>query len=175
MSVRPGQNAQVVQAGCTVCHPVSANGNVLSTALNYLVGDTNLSDDNDNPVDSATYNLTAAGTVTPRTQATEGRLFSFAALSPDGGVALVNGIPPNRWPPFISRGVFAKTGFPSKLVDTMTGATIAAPTLTQMVTYAQTPAFSPDGKHVPFANGDRLERRVLSVVDYDGSTNPPTF
>jgi hypothetical protein len=175
MSVRPGQGAQVVQAGCTVCHSVSANGNVLSAALNYLVGDTNASDDNDNPIDSATYNLTAAGTVTPRTQSTEGRLFSFSALTPDGSLALVNGIPPNRWPPFISRGVFAKNGLASRLVDTATGQVVNAPTFTQNVTYAQTPAFSPDGKHVAFANGDKLEKRVLSMMDYDGSTSPPTF
>jgi hypothetical protein len=44
-----------------------------------------------------------------------------------------------------------------------------------MVTYAETPAFSPDGKHVAFANGDRLERRVLSMADYDGSATAPTF
>jgi len=176
MSLRPGQNApQVVQAGCTVCHSVSANGNVLATALNYLVGDPAISDDNDNPIDSATYNLTAAGTVTPRTQSAEGRLFSFAALTPNGNVALVNGLPPNRWPPFTMRGEFSLNGFRSKLVDTATGVEIVAPSFSQNVTYAQTPAFSPDGKHVAFANGDRLDRRVLSEMDYDGATTPPTF
>jgi hypothetical protein len=175
MSLRPGQTAQVVQAGCTVCHSVSASGNVLSAALNYLAGPPAASDDNDNPIDSATYNLTAAGTLALRTQSTEGRLFSFSALTPDGAIALINGIPPNRWPPFISRGVFSMSGFASRLVNTATGATIAAPSLTQMVTYAETPAFSPDGKHVAFANGDRLEKRVLSEMDFDGSTMPPTF
>ena len=90
------------------------------------------------------------------------------SLTPDGSFALVNGIPPNRWPPFISRGVFARTGLASRLVDTATGQVIAAPSFTQSVTYAQTPAFSPDGKHVAFANGDKLERRVMSMMDFDG-------
>ncbi len=168
MRLRPGQNAEVVQAGCTVCHTVSANGNVLAAGLNYSLPEFN-------PTDSATYDLSAAGTVTARAQSAEGRLFAFSALSPDGKVALVNGLPPNRWPPYISRGVFAPQGFASRLVDTATGLEIVAPSLTQTVTYAQTPVFSPDSKHVAFVNGDRLERRVLSLVDYDGSTMPPTF
>jgi hypothetical protein len=54
-------------------------------------------------------------------------------------------------------------------VDTSTGLEIPAPSLTQIVTYAQSPAFSPDGAHVAFANGDRLDRRVLTVTDYDGA------
>jgi len=175
MSLRPGQNAQVVQAGCTACHTVSANGNVLASALNYLAGDPALSEDNDNPIDSASYNLTAAGTVTPRAQSTEGRLFSFTALTPNGNVALVNGLPPNRWPPFTMRGEFSTIGFRSRLIDTATGLEIVAPSFSQNVTYAQTPAFSPDGKHVAYANGDRLNQRVLSEMDYDGATTPPTF
>ncbi len=168
MRLRPGQNAEVVQAGCTVCHTVSANGNVLAAGLNYSLADYS-------PTDSATYDLSAAGTVTARAQSVEGRLFAFSALTPDGTVALVNGVPPNRWPPYISRGIFAPQGFASRLVDTATGLDLAAPSLTQTVTYAQTPAFSPDAKHVAFVNGDRLERRVLSIMDYDGSTRPPAF
>jgi len=168
MRIRAGQTAEVVQSGCTVCHSVSANGSVLAAGLNYSLPDYS-------PTDSATFNLTPAGTMTLRTQSTEGRLFAFAALTPDGSKALVNGLPPNRWPPFISRGIFAPQGLASRLIDTATGQEIAAPSLTSLVTYAQTPAFSPDGNRVAFINGDKLERRVLSVLDFQASVSPPAF
>jgi len=168
MRIRAGQTAEVVQSGCTVCHSVSANGNVLAAGLEYSLPDYS-------PTESATFNLSPAGTLTVRARSTEGRLFAFAALTPDGARALVNGLPPNRWPPFISRGVFAPQGLPSRLVDTATGQDIAAPSLSLYTTYAQTPAFSPSGSRVAFVNGDRLERRVLTVLDFDGSASPPVF
>jgi len=187
MRIRPGQTAEVVQAGCTVCHTVSANGGVLA------VGSGNAPDERGdwNPVDSASYDLSTAGTATQRTRSTEGRLFSFAALTPDGKLGLVQGLPPKRWPPFIERGVSASLGVQSKLVDTATGLDVAAPSLGSLVQYATSPTFSPDGAHVAFANGDRLDaacldpkctgtclascKRVLTVLDFDAKTTPPTF
>jgi hypothetical protein len=168
MRIRAGQTAEVVQSGCTVCHSVSANGGVLAAGLNYSLPDYS-------PTDSATFDLSPAGTLTVRTQSTDGRLFAFAALTPDGTKALVNGLPPNRWPPFIARGIFAPQGLHSRLVDTRTGQDIAAPSLSLHATYAQTPSFSPSGTRVAFVNGDRLERRVLSVLDFDGAASPPLF
>jgi hypothetical protein len=168
MRIRAGQSAEVVQSGCTVCHSVSANGNVLAAGLNYSLPDLS-------PTDSATFNLSPTGTLSVRSQTAEGRLFAFAGLTPDGSRALVNGLPPNRWPPFISRGVFAPQGLPSRLIDTATGQDIAAPSLGRYITYAQTPAFSPSGTRVAFINGDRLERRVLSVLDFNGAALPPEF
>jgi hypothetical protein len=176
MRVRPGANAEVVQSGCTVCHSVSANGNVLATGINYYaVPGAPVAEADDNPVDSATFDLSQDGSVTNRTRSSEGRLLSFAALTPDGDMALTNGIPGNRWPPFIMRGVYSINGFPSQLVDTRTGQVIAAPSLSQYVTYAQTPAFSPDGTRVAFVNGDRLDQRVLSVLDVNLAVSPPPF
>jgi hypothetical protein len=187
MRIRAGQTAEVVVSGCTVCHSVSANGSVMAAALNNAPDERN----DWNPVDSATYNLTPDGTAVPRTRSTEGRLFSFTALSPDGSMGLVNGLPPRRWPPFIARGVYASLGLPSKLVDTATGQDIPAPSLAALVQYAMTPIFSPDGAHVAFANGDRLGpacldagcaaecqrtcERVLTVLDVDGKAAPPVF
>ena len=168
MRIRAGQNAEVVQSGCTVCHSVSANGGVLAAGLNYSLPDYS-------PTDSATFDLSPAGTLAIRTQSSEGRLFAFAALTPDGTKALVNGLPPGRWPPFIARGIYAPQGLPSRLVDTRTGLDIAAPSLSLHATYAQTPAFSPSGTRVAFVNGDRLDRRVLSVLDFDAAASPPVF
>jgi hypothetical protein len=188
MRIPAGQNAQLVVKGCTVCHSISANGGVMAAGSQNApnaMGDWN-------PVTSQTYDLATAGTATMRTQSTEGRLFSFVGLTPDGAKGLVSGLPPKRNGPFLPHGIFSTPGTPSKLVDTATGADIATPSLAALVTYATTPAFSPDGAHVAFVNGDRLEptcldtklcnaaciaacTRVLSIMDFDGKASPPAF
>jgi hypothetical protein len=73
------------------------------------------------------------------------------------------------------RGVYSIGGFASRVVDTRSGQVVAAPTLSQYVTYAQTPAFAPDGSRLAFVNGDRLDQRVLSVLDVDLAATPPLF
>jgi hypothetical protein len=65
--------------------------------------------------------------------------------------------------------------FASQLIDTGTGQAIAAPSFTSSVTYALTPNFSPDAAHVAFNDRDVSAGHTLSVMDYDGSTTPPTF
>jgi hypothetical protein len=188
MRIPAGQDAQLVVKGCTVCHSISANGGVLAAGSQNApnaMGDWN-------PVTSQTYDLTTAGTATMRTQSTEGRTFSFMGLTPDGKTGLVSGLPPKRNGPFLPHGIFSTPGTPSKLVDTATGQDVAAPSLAGLVTYATTPAFSPDGAHVAFVNSDRLEAtcldtklcnaaciaactRVLSIMDFDGKASPPAF
>jgi len=171
LRLRPGGSAEVVQGGCTVCHTVSAQGNVLATGLKYLVQDGD--PENLNPVDSSSYDLTPDGQMTTRMQTSNGRMFAFAGLSPDGSLALTNGIIPDGdmnygWPPYVMHGVRAPTGYPSQLVDTSTATAIDSPSLAANVTYAQAPVFSPDGKKVAFINGDLVPARVLSVMDFDG-------
>jgi hypothetical protein len=188
MRIPAGQNAQLVVKGCTVCHSISANGGVMAAGSQNApnaAGDWN-------PVTSQTYDLNTSGAATMRAQSNEGRLFSFVGLTPDGSKGLVSGLPPKRNAPFLPHGIFSTPGTPSTLVDTTTGLAVAAPSLGQLVQYATTPAFSPDGAHVAFVNSDRLAptcldsktcdatclaacSRVLSVMDFDGKASPPAF
>lgn len=181
MSMRPGQAAQVVKRGCTTCHSVSSEGNVMATGLDYVpnAGTGYAASEGYNPVDSATYDLSEDGQTTLRNTSSEGRDYSFLALSPDGSLGLTNGIPAGKWEPLTTHGIHAEQGFASKLIDTSTGETIPSTTLSDLVTYAQYPAFSHDGKRVAFSNGDKLASnsndRVISVMDVDLSQSPPVF
>jgi hypothetical protein len=180
MRIRAGKDAEVVQSGCTVCHTVSAKGNVLATGVGYWADGVVSSDpETFNPTNSATFNLDAAGGVAMRDETTDGRTYAFMALTPDGKRGMRSGIPAAKWPPLVSRGVYAGMGLPSQLIDTASGSVVAAPTLDALIKYAQTPAFSPDGKHMVFLNGDVLiqdsNNHVISTLDVDLTKNPPVF
>jgi len=166
LRVRPGGKAEVVQKGCTVCHAVSANGAVMTAALGP---------DPVLPAKSSAYDLSPTGTATVRgAQTTEGRQYALAGLTPDGAKVLTNGVPFNAWPPQLPHGLRngpennVTDGYHSALVDTATGTVIASPSLSSAVKYAQSPAFSPDGKKVAFINGDKWPQRELDTLDFDG-------
>ena len=160
MRIRPGQDAEVLQKGCTVCHSVSSKGNVLVTGVNW----------DKNPIDSEAFDLAADGSSKVRRIVNDGRVFAFGALTPDGTRLLANGIPTTGPVPRGLMGPFA-----SQLFDTKSGKAIDVPTLGSIVTYALTPNFSPDGAHLAFNNRDLSAGHTLSVVDYDSSSDPPTF
>jgi hypothetical protein len=162
LRIKAGGNAEVVQRGCTVCHAVSSKGSVLATGSGYDLPTYA-------PTTSGTYDLSPAGDITPRLAGAAGLTFPFAGLTPDGSKALTNGLPPGAWPTKIMRGVYSAAGYTSSLVDTKTGMPITAGGLT--IKYVQTPAFSPDGTKVTFLNGDMLDNRVLSTLDFDDATN----
>ncbi|MFT3776370.1 MAG: hypothetical protein QM820_64325 [Minicystis sp.] len=161
MRVRPNKDAEVFIGGCTVCHSVSANGNVIAGGINWTV---------DNPLDSGSFDIAADGTQAPRYTDADGRKMAFGALTPNGDMLLSNGIPGTGSP---IRGLAG--AFPSRLYDTKTGAQIAAPSLDALVTYALTPAFSPDGKRVVFNFWDQGNSKTLGVMDFDASMSPPLF
>jgi hypothetical protein len=161
MRIRPGKDAEVLIGGCTVCHAVSAKGNVLVAGLDWSP---------DNPIDSGSFNLSSDGSASQRYRDSDGQKFAFAALTPDGAWALTNGVPPNVDP---VRGVLGDAT--SKLIDTLTGKEIPAQSFTSVVKYALTPAFSPDGKRVAFSRYDTTQGRTLSVMDVDSEQSPPFF
>lgn len=160
LRIRPGGDAELVQSGCTVCHSVSANGGVMVSGVSWGSG---------NPLDSRSFDLGADGSSTTRTTDVEGKKWSFAALTPDGAWALGNGIPTGG--PGI-RGLSG--GYASRLWDTSTGLEVAAPSFTNQVTYALTPAFSPDGKKLAF-NWQQGDGRTLAVMGVDLAQSPPLF
>ena len=160
LRIQPGSNAAVVSSGCVVCHSISANGAVLSAALGP---------DLTNPTSSESLNITVASpTPTPRGTGGQGQSFAFAALTPDGTLALTNGVPSNA-PPFEPHGF--NGGYNSQLVNTSTGAAVNSPSLTSLVHIAQTPAFSPDSKLVAFIDGDQSPaQRPLAMLSFDGTS-----
>ncbi|HEY4107247.1 MAG TPA: hypothetical protein VGM44_25290 [Polyangiaceae bacterium] len=162
LRIKPGVTTpEIVRKGCIVCHSVSANGSVLSAAFGP---------DPVNPDHSDAVNLSpAAASPTARGPATNpGQQYAFAGLTPDGSLALTNGNP-SGLPPVVPHGLL--NDYQSILVNTSTGAQVASPSLTQLVKHAQGPAFSPDGKHVVFTNGDApVPQRVLSIMDFDGTS-----
>lgn len=170
LRVRFGEEAQVVQGGCAVCHSVSANGNRIATGLSWS-GSATITGTG-NPMQSGTVDLDASGSPTARWTDADGRRYSFAALTPDGSMALSNAVAPDNR----IRGLSGT--MTSRLYDTTTGAEIAAPSFTDAVQYAVTPQFAPDASALAFSwfvAGGATNGRVLTVMSFDGATSPPTF
>jgi hypothetical protein len=160
MRIKPGESAQVLQSGCTVCHSVSARGNVMVAGVQW---------DTSNAVVSRSFNLPENGGITLRNEQDEGRLYSFGGLTPDGALMLTSGVPKSGAK---MRGMSGE--LPTRLVDTSTGAAVAAPSFDVKV--AMTPNFSPDGLRVAFNNHDAsADGHVLSVMSFDGTSSPPEF
>jgi hypothetical protein len=170
MRIRPGEQAEVmigrngegIEGGCTVCHSVSAQGNVLAAGREWGDG---------NPRDSKTFDLLDDGTTPERGTNSEGRMFPFAALTPDGTMLVNNGVPKSGSP---IRGLDGE--YVTQLFDSKTTQVIAAPSLTDQVKYALTPVFSPDAKFFAYSSFDGEDKaRKLKVMDVDMAAQPPLF
>ncbi len=152
LKIKIGQPVAVLLGGCHVCHSVSANGNVLAVSgSDYHNGQTY----------DLTNNTTQMAT-NPNGQ------FSFGGLTPDGAKLLSCGAMPGTWPPNVP-GIYGT--HTSQLINTKTGAVMSAPGFDGKVTYAVTPAFSPDGKKVAFDHYDTGSGHTMAVMDFDDNTN----
>lgn len=155
MRIKPGQAADVMAGGCTVCHSVSANGSVLTSGVDW---------GNGNPKNSGTFTLGPNPPPTSMYSEALGR-YAFGALTPDGTKEMTNGISPT----YTIRGLSGNV--PSQLRDTKTGAQISAPGWDGAINYALMPSFSPDGKKLVFNRFDETPGHTLSVMDFADSTN----
>jgi len=169
MRIRPGEKAEAIIKGCTVCHSVSANGNRLAASV-YWTGDPNGAVPGGNPVSSAVWDLSTDGQATQVYSDPDGRKYSFGALSPEGKWMLTSGVPASAP---IPRGL---TGpYESKLIDAATGVEVPADSFTSVVKYALTPVFSPDSKHVAFNLRDSSPGHVLATMNVDTTGATPVF
>jgi hypothetical protein len=160
MSVRPGQAAKVVIAGCRVCHTVSSDGSTLVAA-----------------------NEPTGGTATDRVWDLKNNLntlydapnreWAFGALYPDGSKFLRFGVVPDtmmpgaNWAPNV-RGLGQFGDLPSLLYDTKSGADLKA---TGQPAHMMMPIFSADGKMVAFNHYDTGTGHTIAVMSFDNKTN----
>lgn len=160
MRIKPGETATVLQKDCTVCHSVSAHGNVLVAGVDW---------DGKTAFTSRAFNLPSNGGITLRNEQDDGRVYSFGGLTPDGSFMLTSGVPASGAKMRGMTGLLA-----TRLIDTSSGMTVEGSTFP--VNVAMTPSFSPDGSRVAFNNHDASAAgHVLSVMGYDGSQSPPQF
>ncbi len=117
------------ESGCRVCHTVSGDGSTLIVQ-------------HDDNLISSRYALTNHNQESTYPPADNGK-FGWAALSPDGTVALGNSGPPSQWPNIASLGA-------SGLYRVEDGAVLDSPGLADFVTRAATPVFSTAGNRVAF-------------------------
>ena len=163
MSVRPGQNAKVVVAGCRVCHTVSADGSTLVAA-------------NEVPNTTATDRVWDLKNNLATLYDAPNREWAFGALYPDGSKFLRFGVVPDTgmagagWAPNV-RGLGQFGDLPSVLFDPKSGAQIPAPGLDGTGMHMMMPIFSPDGKMTAFNHYDGGQGHSVAVMDFDPKTN----
>jgi hypothetical protein len=117
-------------SGCRVCHVVAANGSTLIVQRpNYT--------------SSSLYDLRNKNQESMPTWAADGK-FGWSALSADGSLALGNAGPPG------STTVTASSLATSGLYKVSDGTQLTARGLSELVTQAATPSFSPDTTKVAF-------------------------
>lgn len=117
-------------SGCRVCHSVSADGSRMIVQ-------------HANNLSSSEYDL-RDGNRERALPATDNGKFGWAALSPDGAIALGNAGPPG------SNSQNRASLDHSALYRVADGSVLSSPGLSDFVTQAATPAFSPQGDKLAF-------------------------
>jgi WD40 repeat protein len=146
LRINPGATSPTVfqgaMNGCgAICHSASADGST-------IVSGTALTSSASWSVQSGTSITTAANTT-----------FTYMGLYPDGAFGMTS----------TGFGVIYAASAQSRLFDTKTGATIAAPGWDSNITAAGTPSFSPDGKQIAFMRED-VDVHTIAKADFSAST-----
>ena len=162
LAIKGGSSDPTLVAGanggheaCRVCHSVSLDGTrmIVQQGTNYAA--------------SSSYALNNSNAEAQYTPADVGK-FGWIGMYPDGSIGLSNGAK-------LHAGELPA----SQLYDMATGAVVPATGLSEFVTQAGFPAFSPDGKHVAFslytgpgnATTGAGDGSQLVVMDFDRPTN----
>ena len=151
LKVKVGQQAQVLLAGCTTCHSVSANGSVLAASAGHST--------------DQTWDLT--NNAAPMASAGDG-VFSFGGLSPSGSKILTYGTTSGSYPPNVP-GMQGPRD--AKLMNTKTGAVLPAAGFDNVIHAAMMPVFSQDGTKVAFNHYDTGAGHSLAVMNFNDGTN----
>jgi WD40-like Beta Propeller Repeat len=146
LKISPGATTPTVfqgsMAGCgAICHAASADGSTIVSATSLGA--------------SASWSVKSGAATTTSNSTT----YTYMGLYPDGtfGMTATN------------YGPFYTTNTMSRLVNTKTGASIAAPGWDSVINAAGTPSFSPDGKQIAFMREDQ-DAHTIAKADFNAST-----
>ena len=147
LKIQPGAKMPTLFKGSgtafcgAICHAASADGSTILSATNLGA--------------SASWNVASATSTTTASSS----VFTYMGPYPDGtfGMSATS-----------YNAIYTPTPA-SRLYDTKTGASIAAPGWDSVITLGGTPAFSPDGKQIAFMHEDK-DAHTIAKMDFNAAT-----
>jgi WD40-like Beta Propeller Repeat len=147
LKIQPGAKMPTLFKGSgtafcgAICHAASADGSTILSATNLGA--------------SASWDVASATSTTTANTS----VFTYMGPFPDGtfGMSATS-----------YNAIYTPTAA-SRLYDTKTGASIAAPGWDSVITLGGTPAFSPDGKQIAFMHEDK-DAHTIAKMDFDAAT-----
>ena len=147
LKIQPGAKTPTLFKGSgtafcgAICHAASADGSTILSATNLGA--------------SASWNVASATSTTTANSS----VFTYMGPYPDGtfGMSATS-----------YNAIYTPTPA-SRLYDTKTGASIAAPGWDSVITLGGTPAFSPDGKQIAFMHEDK-DPHTIAKMAFDTAT-----
>ena len=124
-----------------ICHAASADASTIVSATSLGA--------------SASWNVQSGASMTTSNSTP----FTYMGLYPDGTLGMTA----------TNYGAIYTTNATSRLFDTKTGASIAAPGWDSVINAAGTPSFSPDGKQIAFMREDQ-DAHTIAKADFNAST-----
>ena len=146
LKISPGATTPTVFEGTmgacgAICHAASADGTTIASATSLGA--------------SASWNVQSGASMATANSTT----FTYMGLYPDGTFGMSA----------TSYGEIYTTNATSRLFDTKTGASIAAPGWDSVINAGGTPSFSPDGKQIAFMREDQ-DGHTIAKADFVAST-----